>query len=55
VSVHVEDDGVGFDPAVAAGVGLAGLRDRAAEVGGAVDVASVPGQGTRVTVRVPAR
>jgi signal transduction histidine kinase len=55
VSVHVEDDGVGFDPATAPGVGLAGLRDRAEEVGGAVDVASAPGQGTRVTVRVPAR
>jgi signal transduction histidine kinase len=53
VSVHVEDDGVGFDPAAAAGVGLAGLRDRAEEVGGEVDVASAPGQGTRVTVRVP--
>jgi nitrate/nitrite-specific signal transduction histidine kinase len=53
VSVHVEDDGVGFDPAAARGVGLAGLRDRAAQVGGAVDVASVPGEGTRVTVRVP--
>ena len=55
VSVHVEDDGVGFDPADAPGVGLAGLRDRAEEVGGAVDVVSAPGQGTRVTVRVPAR
>jgi signal transduction histidine kinase len=55
VSVHVEDDGVGFDPDAADGVGLAGLRDRAEEVGGAVDVVSVPGQGTRVTVRVPAR
>ena len=55
VSVHVEDDGVGFDPADAVGVGLAGLRDRAEEVGGAVDVVSAPGQGTRVTVRVPAR
>jgi signal transduction histidine kinase len=55
VSVHVEDDGVGFDPAAAAGVGLAGLRDRAEQVGGAVDVASVPGMGTRVTVRVPTR
>jgi signal transduction histidine kinase len=55
VSVHVEDDGVGFDPASAAGVGLAGLRDRAEEVGGAVDVVSAPGEGTRVTVRVPAR
>jgi signal transduction histidine kinase len=55
VSVHVEDDGVGFDPAASAGVGLAGLRDRAEEVGGAVDVTSVPGEGTRVTVRVPVR
>ena len=55
VSVHVEDDGVGFDPAVARGVGLIGLRDRAQEVGGDVDVRSAPGQGTRVTVRVPAR
>ncbi len=55
VSVHVEDDGIGFDPAGAPGVGLAGLRDRAEEVGGAVDVVSAPGQGTRVTVRVPAR
>jgi signal transduction histidine kinase len=55
VSVHVEDDGVGFDPTASPGVGLAGLRDRAEEVGGAVDVTSVPGEGTRVTVRVPAR
>ncbi|TKJ21514.1 sensor histidine kinase [Blastococcus sp. CCUG 61487] len=55
VSVHVEDDGVGFDPTTSAGVGLAGLRDRAEEVGGAVDVSSAPGEGTRVTVRVPAR
>jgi signal transduction histidine kinase len=55
VSVHVEDDGVGFDPDDAQGVGLAGLRDRAAEVGGTVDVISAPGEGTRVTVRVPAR
>jgi signal transduction histidine kinase len=55
VSVHVEDDGVGFDPDDASGVGLAGLRDRAEEVGGSVDVVSEPGRGTRVTVRVPAR
>jgi signal transduction histidine kinase len=55
VSVHVEDDGIGFDPSDASGVGLAGLRDRAEEVGGAVDVVSAPGQGTRVTVRVPVR
>ncbi|MCZ2810366.1 sensor histidine kinase [Modestobacter sp. VKM Ac-2979] len=55
VSVHVSDDGVGFDPAAGDGVGLAGLRDRAEQVGGAVDVVSAPGEGTRVTVQVPAR
>jgi signal transduction histidine kinase len=54
VSVHVEDDGVGFDPATAGGHGLAGLRSRVAEAGGQVDVVSTPGAGTRVTVRVPA-
>ncbi|MFD2091977.1 sensor histidine kinase [Blastococcus deserti] len=54
VSVHVEDDGVGFDPARAHGSGLDGLRDRVSSVGGEVDVASAPGEGTRVTVRVPA-
>lgn len=53
VSVHVEDDGVGFDPSQAEGTGLGGLRDRVASVGGEVDVASAPGAGTRVTVRVP--
>ncbi len=54
VSVHVEDDGVGFDPASALGSGLDGLRGRVAQVGGVVDVASAPGEGTRVTLRVPA-
>ena len=53
VSVHVEDDGVGFDPATVTVSGLEGLRGRVAQVGGEVDVASVPGAGTRVTVRVP--
>ena len=53
VSVHVEDDGVGFDPAAVPASGLAGLRGRVTEVGGEMDVASAPGAGTRVTVRVP--
>jgi signal transduction histidine kinase len=53
VSVHVEDDGVGFDPAAVSPSGLAGLRGRVTEVGGEMDVASAPGEGTRVTVRVP--
>ena len=54
VSVHVEDDGVGFDVAAASGSGLAGLRGRVEQVGGSVDVSSAPGAGTSVTVRVPA-
>jgi signal transduction histidine kinase len=53
VSVHVEDDGVGFDPAAVSVSGLEGLRGRVEQVGGEVDVASLPGAGTRVTVRVP--
>lgn len=53
VSVQVEDDGVGFDPGSTPVSGLDGLRDRAGQVGGALEVASAPGAGTRVTVRVP--
>jgi signal transduction histidine kinase len=51
--VEVGDDGVGFSPARVEGFGLAGMRGRVAEVGGDLDVASAPGRGTRVTVRVP--
>ena len=37
-----------------AGYGLAGMRARVGEVGGELDVASTPGGGTRLTVRLPA-
>lgn len=54
LTVSVQDDGRGFEPsAVTAGYGLAGLRARAAEVGGTAYVDSVPGAGTTVTVRLP--
>ncbi len=53
--LEVGDDGVGFSPDAAdGGYGLAGMRSRVADVGGEVDVASAPGLGTRVTVRLPA-
>jgi signal transduction histidine kinase len=55
VRVEVRDDGVGFAPAAGPGFGLAGMRGRVREVGGDLDVASAPGRGTRVTVRVPLR
>lgn len=55
LEVTVRDDGAGFDPeAVPAGhYGLLGLRERARLAGGTLDVASAPGGGTRVTLRVP--
>jgi len=52
--VEIGDDGVGFAPGSASdGFGLDGMRGRVAEVGGELDVASTPGGGTRVVVRVP--
>jgi signal transduction histidine kinase len=50
----VQDDGVGFDPAVARGSGLANMRDRVEAVGGRLDVRSVIGEGTTVAGWVPA-
>jgi signal transduction histidine kinase len=50
--VEVVDDGIGIDPA-AAHSGLRNLQDRAAESGGDLAVAALPGRGTRLTWRVP--
>ena len=62
VQLLVEDDGCGFDlNAVAARIrserrlGLAGMRERAALVGGTVAIESSPGVGTTLLVRVPVR
>ena len=53
--VEVRDDGVGFSPELAGGgFGLAGMRARAVEVGGDLEVSSSLGNGTRVVLRVPA-
>ncbi|HLI27178.1 MAG TPA: histidine kinase [Chloroflexota bacterium] len=55
----VADDGVGFDPRAPVcagphgGFGLAGMRERAALLGGQLVVDSAPGRGTRVVVQVP--
>ncbi len=51
---EIADDGRGFDPAsVREGVGLSGMRERALELGGKLEVESRPGGGTRVKVEVP--
>lgn len=55
VSMHIEDDGVGFDPAearVQSGFGLKGMEERVARLGGKLVVQSSPGEGTRIEVEV---
>lgn len=56
--VSIADDGRGMDAAQASHgqrLGLMGMRERALMLGGAFDIESAPGQGTRVSVRIPAR
>jgi signal transduction histidine kinase len=50
--LEVKDEGQGFDPLAAAGAGLGldGMRERAAERGWSFLVTSRPGAGTRVVV-----
>jgi PAS domain S-box-containing protein len=56
VELWVRDDGVGFEPgANHRGLGLQGMRERAALLGGAVQIESRPGKGTEITARFPVR
>jgi signal transduction histidine kinase len=54
VQIDVRDDGLGFDPdAIDAGRGLTGMRERIELFGGEIEISARPGDGTRVTARVP--
>ena len=59
VILVVEDDGRGFDRMQARGgehsLGLTGMSERASLVGGSVDIETLPGKGTSVFVKIPAR
>lgn len=63
VRVRIRDDGRGFDPerlrqsqaSSRPPLGLAGMQERAALLGGAVTVNSAPGQGTSIEAFVPYR
>ena len=50
---EVSDDGRGFGPGIASGVGLSSMHERAAILGGKLRIESQVGQGTRVQLRVP--
>ena len=58
VMITVEDNGHGFDPAGVTGdagqhFGLEVMRERAESVKGRLQIESIPGQGTRITLQIP--
>lgn len=53
LAVEVTDDGIGIKDGARAGVGLASMRERAAELGGVCVIESPPTGGTRVVARLP--
>ena len=59
LKVEVVDDGTGFDPddpeLRSRHLGLTSMEERAHELGGTLELRSVPGEGTRVTLEVPRR
>jgi len=60
IRLVIQDDGVGFDvarlsrPEGARGLGLIGIRERAAQLRGTVQIDSEPGAGTRLVIELPA-
>ena len=56
---EIEDNGHGFAlneqrmPSKNTGLGLLGIRERAAIAGGSLVIDSAPGQGTRIALRIP--
>ncbi len=57
VTLVIEDDGVGFElgaiDAGSMGMGLIGMRERAALIGASLDIESGPGKGTTIFLRHP--
>jgi len=52
--IEIEDNGLGFDPEQArqgSGVGLSGMRERAAEIGWTLRIFTSPGVGVRIRVQ----
>ena len=55
LAVCIEDDGCGFSPADEQGgsFGIVGMRERASELGGFLEIESLQGRGTRVRASFP--
>ncbi len=56
--LNISDDGTGFDPSLANALqghfGITGMKERAAKLGGHIEITSSAGNGTVVLVRLPA-
>jgi signal transduction histidine kinase len=54
--LEVTDDGTGFDEAAVDSrrLGLVGMRERAAAIGGQLEIVTGPGSGTRIRLSIPA-
>ena len=57
IFLSVQDDGTGFDPKNRPGVseghfGLKGVSERIDRLGGAVDITSAPGKGTKIDIKI---
>jgi signal transduction histidine kinase len=57
VRLEINDDGLGYDPEKAresGGMGMRGMEERARRLKGKLEIRSLPGQGSTVSVEVPA-
>ncbi len=53
IVLTIVDNGAGFDPAEAAGIGIPGMRERIAALGGTLRIDSAKGHGTVVRAEIP--
>ncbi len=53
LSLSIQDDGRGFDVKLSKGLGLLGIEERVARLGGKCDVHSSPGTGTIIAIELP--
>jgi signal transduction histidine kinase len=53
IEIEVNDDGQGFDPQRARGLGILGMEERVKRLGGSLEVKSASGRGTVVKAELP--